>query len=171
MRHAEEPDLSRGFLGVGDHGERDGQALSVRGWQRAGALVALLRDADAGPGPLRTPRAIFAATDVGKSKRPQLTVQPVAAALGLKVDTRFGSEGDPQLLVRVAQASAGPVLVSWRHEHLPSLAATIAGDGVAPGEWPHGRYDRLWLLQRDGEGQPWRFADVPQRLLAGDADA
>ena len=35
-----------------------------------------------------------------------------------------------------------------------------------PQEWPDDRFDVVWTFTRDGTG--WRFAQVPQLLLAGD---
>ena len=44
IRHAEKPDATD--EGVTPHGAGDKESLIVRGWQRAGALVALRGDAD-----------------------------------------------------------------------------------------------------------------------------
>lgn len=167
LRHGEKPDAARGIAGVDERGSRDPLSLSVRGWQRAGALATLLATGARAEEGLATPRTLMAAVDPGRSSRPRLTVQVIAGALGLPVDTRFGSEGDPAALLRAAADFRGPVLVSWRHLGLPVLARAIAGEGVAPAAWPEDCYDRVWVLRR--EGKYWRCDNLPLRLLAGDA--
>ena len=37
-----------------------------------------------------------------------------------------------------------------------------------PRHWPDDRFDVVWVLDQAGDGAPWTFAQVPQRLLAGD---
>jgi broad specificity phosphatase PhoE len=51
LRHAEKPKGADGRHGFTPEGQEDGKSLSIRGWQRAGALAALLA-----PNPLLDPR-------------------------------------------------------------------------------------------------------------------
>ncbi|WP_192178418.1 hypothetical protein [Mesorhizobium amorphae] len=61
-----------------------------------------------------------------------------------------------------------PVLVSWQHESIPSLAAAIVGGaGIAPESWPDEDFDSIWVLQNDG-ADVWSFAHQSQALLDGD---
>lgn len=167
IRHAEEPDAQAGIRGVDERGAPDADALSVRGWQRAGALVHLFAPASGWPSrpPLARPGALFAATDAGKSHRPLCTLRPLAQRLGLRVDTRFGSEGEPRALLDAVLACDAPVLVAWRHESMAEVARALAGEQVPPA-WDAGRYDLVWVLEPQESG--WRFTELPQRLLAGD---
>lgn len=168
IRHAEKPDRASGVRGVDEQGHEDEQALSVRGWQRAGALVRLFggHGSRGMVSPLAVPGAVFAATDAGRSRRPLCTVQPLARALGLRVDTRFGSEQDPAALLRALSDCGAPVLLCWRHQALGPLAQALAGPGRAPAQWDAARCDLVWVLRRQGD--TWGFSEVPQRLLDGD---
>src|SRR5262249_30645386 len=102
IRHAEKPAEKGPPFGIGADGEEDNESLIVRGWQRAGGLVALF----APPGGvlssphLSTPAVIYAspareeaphdAKDAGsKSKRPHQTVAPLAAKLNIPIDLSF----------------------------------------------------------------------------------
>lgn len=165
IRHAEEPDQAAGILGVDEKGRPDGEALSVRGWQRAGALARLFAPRGGmPPQPLARPASILAATDAGKSHRPLCTVLPLARLLGLRIDTRFGSEGEVAPLLDAVRASPGPVLLCWRHQAMGDIAQALCGG--APRTWDAARYDLVWVFERQGEG--WRFTELPQRLLHGD---
>lgn len=165
IRHAEEPDQAPGILGVDEQGRPDAESLSVRGWQRAGALARLFAPCGGQPPqPLARPASILAATDAGKSHRPLCTVLPLARLLGLQVDTRFGSEGEIAPLLDAVRASPGPVLLCWRHQALGGIAQALCGG--APRTWDAARYDLVWVFERQGEG--WRFTELPQRLLHGD---
>lgn len=76
IRHAEKPD--EGKDGVAADGSLDAESLTVRGWQRAGALIAFFCAQ-----PKMRPDAIFA-SGIGhgsKGKRPAETVTPLAAKL------------------------------------------------------------------------------------------
>lgn len=171
IRHAEEPSGAAGELGVDERGRRDPEALSVRGWQRAGALVRLFNPPGGHPAnePLARPVALYAATDAGKSRRPACTLQPLAQALGLTVNTRFGSERPLKSFIAELLASAGPVLVAWRHHALPELASALAGAQTTPPRWDPETFDRIWVLRRSDADAAWTFDDLPQRLLGGDA--
>lgn len=165
IRHAEEPDQAAGILGVDEQGRPDDEALSVRGWQRAGALARLFAPCNGlGPKLLAPPQTVFAATDAGKSCRPLYTVLPLARLLGLQVDTRFGSEGEVGPLLDAVRACRGPVLLCWRHQAMGGIAQVLCGG--APRTWDAARYDLVWVFERQGEA--WRFTELPQRLLHGD---
>jgi hypothetical protein len=165
IRHAEEPDKGAGILGVDEQGHPDADALSVRGWQRAGALVRLFVPLNGtGLKLLAPPAAVFAATDAGKSHRPWCTVQPLARLLGLTVDTRFGSEGEVAPLLSAALACRGPVLLCWRHQAMGAIAQALCGGPAR--RWDAARYDLVWVFERQGEA--WQFTQLPQRLLHGD---
>lgn len=72
IRHAEKPVTEQGILGVDELGNPDRRSLSVRGWQRAGALArffAPLHGAYA-HGTIERPDALFAASPRSKSERP-----------------------------------------------------------------------------------------------------
>ena len=171
IRHAEKP-TERGARGVDLDGVVDDEALSVRGWQRAGALVRFFRPLQEPEEPVvARPDHLFAikvdpAHDP-KSKRPKLTISPLARDLGVEVDQRF-AKGDEDALVASLMGLEGVVLVAWAHSKIAGIAKAINGgsDGI-PLEWPDERFDLVWVFDRRAEG--WVFRQVPQRLLAGDA--
>src|ERR1700741_2498800 len=110
IRHAERP---TGDGGVMQDGTANPEALTARGWQRANALVQLFVPPDGhftNPD-LATPRTIFA-SGIGhhsKSLRPQQTVTPLAAKLGLSINTNF-LKGDESALAQAATTNGGIVL-------------------------------------------------------------
>jgi hypothetical protein len=167
IRHAEKPDKQAGISGVTEAGMADKDELTVKGWQRAGALVrffnpsrpAILRAEVAVPG------AIFAAppTDDNPSKRPLHTVTPLATDLGLKIRTDFALHQEKDL-VAAALGAATAVLICWHHERIPRLAA---GLGVEIEAWPDEVFDRVLVFDRAGDG--WTLSVVQQHLLPGDS--
>jgi broad specificity phosphatase PhoE len=170
IRHAEKPD---GDAGVGPDGAADTESLTVRGWQRSGALVGLFAPAGghfASPS-LATPQKIFA-SGIGhhsNSNRPQQTVTPLAAKLGLTIDTSHLKE-DEAALAQAAAVAGGNVLIAWEHERIPDIARAIVGDSAPiPQPWPDDRFDIVWVFDRDpGTSGTWSFSQTPQSLLAGD---
>lgn len=174
MRHAEKPNADIGCQGIDELGRHDPQALSVRGWQRAGALVRLLAPADVAHAVLPRPTALYATAPSRRhpSRRPALTLQPLATELDLPINQSCGADDEPAAVAQALLAEAGVILVSWRHDALPSLARALAvataPDLVAqiPPDWPDDRFDLLWLLDR--RGGAWRFRQQPQLLLPGD---
>lgn len=174
IRHAEEPDSANDSVGVTQDGSVDPRSLSVRGWTRAGALVTLFdpRDADGNPLPTRTqlgrPTTIFA-PDPGKnrSRRSLETVTPLAAALNVRIDTRF-TPSETKQAADALHASGGQVLVAWKHEQIADIISHLADVSPAAPAWPDGRYDLIYILTRTGGG--WRFVRAPQMLLAGDRE-
>jgi hypothetical protein len=164
VRHAEKPADDR--HGVRPNGEHDRHSLSVAGWTRAGALVALFAPQRGEPtAGLARPAAIHASGHGGGgSRRPVQTVTPLADRLGLDVHHHLliGQEAE---LAGELTAHRGPALVAWHHEAIPALVRAI-GPAECPKAWPDDRYDVVWTLTADGSR--WRFAQVPQLLLAGD---
>jgi hypothetical protein len=172
IRHAEKPDDPPPNFGVDEAGRQNQDELAVRGWQRAGALAGLLSThvAQSRDPALAAPQAIFATAAVhhSRSLRPQHTVGPLAALLGIMPDVDFGV-GDEADLVSAAKAAPGVVLIAWHHEKIPAVANALVGDATTcPQEWPIERFDMIWVFDRNA-GQPsWSFFQVPQLLLAGD---
>jgi hypothetical protein len=172
IRHAEKhydggPD--RGVCIDGFHTKHE---LTVRGWQRAGALVRFFAPVDGAPRveAISTPRSIFAsaATPKSPSLRAQRTVEPLAAALGIEIDRRH-AEGEETAVAAAALSASGPVLIAWHHTHIATLAEAIAGPGLGcPRQWPEDRFDVVWVLDQDDADGPWRFSQVAQCLFAHD---
>lgn len=172
IRHAEKPTDGRG--GIDSAGRRDERSLSVPGWSRAGALAPYFASpSDRGQGSsLSRPEHVFAAraTAMHPSTRPRDTVQPLAEVLGLSVDERWSDEDPVERVAELLRKFEVPVLVCWRHDHLPALTRAILKEAGIPEAWPADRFDLTWIVRRDADR--WTFVQVPQLLLAGDrADA
>lgn len=173
IRHAEKPLGDGPPLGVDADGNQDRESLTPRGWQRAGALVGLFtRDpASSSRSPvLLTPTHLFASLVAAgsSSRRPRETLDPLAARLGLAIDTRFPKSGVSEL-ARAALATDGVPLIAWEHHLIPSLATAILGqrEGI-PSMWPDDRYDVIWIFEPSAEGGDYTFRQATQLLLAGD---
>lgn len=178
IRHSERPSPAHG-RGVSLSGDKDDRSLTVRGWQRAGALARFfvpLGGAFAHPA-LATPEALFAckAGPKAQSLRPQHTLLPIAELLQIKLNCDY-FEDDITALVEKASASPGPALISWKHDGLPKIANAILGNAsTAPQSWPLSRVDVVWVFDRRSKGSDasgggaWTFTQIPQLLLAGDS--
>ena len=172
IRHAEKPIAGVAAQGVNADGVPDPESLTPRGWQRAGALVALFSGKSAGAtgSVLPIPTHLFA-SQVGvhsSSQRPRQTLQPLGDRLGLTIDDRFLKEELAQLAHGVL-AIEGVVLISWEHHLIPSLANMLIGDTTtAPQVWPDDRFDVVWLIESRVGDRPAVFRQIPQVLLAGD---
>ena len=167
IRHAEKPVDST--AGVSEDGSTDKHSLIVRGWQRAGALVAFFAK-PAQPG-IAVPATIFASTttddpsvpsEEAKSLRPQETVAPTAAKLGIAVNATVAVGNEPAL-IGLLQASSGVCLVAWEHKHIPIIAGGFVEN---PPPWGD-RFDAVWVLDRQAGGQ-YALTVVNQDLLVGD---
>ena len=149
------------------------EALTVIGWQRAGALVGLFAPpgGDFADPHLATPQAIYASGGAhhSASLRSRQTVTPLAAKLALPLNTAF-PKGNEAALVQAAKTIGGVVLIAWEHEAIPAIAQLILGgsQGV-PQSWPGERFDLVWVFDRPVGNGIWSFTQVPQRLLAGDS--
>jgi len=172
IRHAEKHQHGIG-KGVTEDGRPSRHELTVRGWQRAVALVHLFTPGGAASrnSPLQPPRSIFAseATKQSPSLRAIHTAAPLAAALGIEVNHDY-AEGEEAALAAVVHAVPSPVLIVWHHGHISKLARKIAGDQLdCPSHWPDHRFDIVWILERsDRHAGAWSFSQVAQRLFPDD---
>ena len=158
IRHAEKPP-----------DEAKSPDLNDLGKKRAAALPGLFQKAAGRPDPLPVPDVVFAARDSAKSRRPSQTVAPLAAELRLKINAEFEDDEETTKLAKelLTRKYAGKtVLVSWRHTNIPVLAKALGAGG--PLTWDDHVYDRVWKVTYDAQGIA-TLADLPQRLLPGDA--
>jgi broad specificity phosphatase PhoE len=172
LRHAEKPSQSPPPYGVTDEGERESESLTVRGWQRAGALAALLAPTDGNfPDPaLAEPQILYASKPKKRngSRRSLETITPLAEKLATRVNTNFDKDEAVEM-IEEAFLCEGVVLVSWQHDFIPEIANHILGDTTtAPQDWPEDRFDMIWVFDRDPESGRYDFKQVPQNLLMGD---
>lgn len=174
IRHAEK--ASDGESGVHLSGTDDKHSLSVRGWQRAGALVPLFVTSDRPRLDDRLPQpatliAEFAdapGSEEKKSKREEQTLHPIAAMLGIQPDFSYG-KGQESEAAAAARQAPGPVLIAWEHKNLFKLAAQLSSQPM-PAEWPQDRYDVVLLFHPAADGTGYTMQQVPQLLLSGDLD-
>lgn len=172
IRHGEKPSESGAPFGVDQHGKGDVHALSVRGWQRAGALTGLFKLArgEMYPG-LSTPGAIYATApnSDSHSTREYNTAQPLAEAISVSVNTEFPHGHERQLALHIAEQGQA-VLVVWHHGEIPRAigAFVIENETELPSEWPRDRFDLIWVLTKVAGAQTYRFSAVNQNLLSGD---
>jgi broad specificity phosphatase PhoE len=167
IRHAEKPSGDGRLVGVDEAGFLDANELTVRGWQRAGALVRFFAGFDSGP-PVLPGHLVAAAPDAQHtSKRCISTLLPLAGHCGLVVATPF-QVGAEDRLAAYLDGLHGLVVVAWEHKRLPALARLMAANAQdVPLEWPEDRFDLVWLLVPEASGGR-RFAQLPQLLLGGD---
>lgn len=181
IRHAEKPTADASSpLGITAAGQPDSKSLTVRGWQRAGALAQLFSQpsllADAHYSALAQPARLFASA-VGQgstSQRPAETLTPLADRLGLSVEQPY-LKTQTDLLGQMLGAAARQggkqevVLVAWEHGLIPDLARAITGQpDLIPAIWPAERFDLIWVLEWQAGSQQFSLTPVNQRLLSGD---
>ncbi len=158
IRHAEKP--ANGQMGVSSCGQMDEKSLSVRGWQRTGALAAAVDRL------FPAPKHLFASHS--SSNRPRETLIPLAEKLGLEINLNYG-KGDERELALAARGRHGIVLISWQHEYMKAVATAILGnDRRIPRTWPQDRFDLIWSFELDSSSGLYLFTQVPQLLLKGD---
>jgi broad specificity phosphatase PhoE len=173
IRHAEKPE------------GKTSPHLSKRGLERAGALHELFESSAKRKHPFARPDFLFATHNTIASKRPRETVAPLAKKLGLKLNHEFRNhmmkltkeeakakgKGIADLAREILgnKRYAGKVvLICWHHGTIPELAKSLGATG-SPEKWRGKKvYDRVWQITYDDKGKA-TFADLPQRLLPGDA--
>ena len=134
IRHADKPEA--------------GDGLSPAGEARARACVAYFKDFKLD--------AIFAAADSRNSRRPRLTVEPLAKALGLPIDTRYKDKECQRLADDLRAHRAGnAILICWHHGTMSGLLQAMGADPAAllpGGHWPEDEYRWVIVLRYDAEG-------------------
>ncbi|KAM3498504.1 hypothetical protein MY10362_008175 [Beauveria mimosiformis] len=126
------------------HGEKpadDGNGLSAQGLQRAQCLRTVFgasSDYDIGYILAQTPKSS------GKRQRPLDTVKPLAADLGLSVDTSCDRD-DPKCVKKAVQnyEGDGNILICWEHKALTDLAEELGADNVK--DYPSDHFDLIWV--------------------------
>lgn len=188
IRHGEKPTIKhQPPFGVTLDGEEDWESLTVRGWLRASGLARLFNpvkgafpnDALARPTSIyasapREPGVALPQDEDSKSKRPSQTITPLAQQLNVKPILDFGKGQEARLAKRVL-ARNGVVLISWQHEAICDIAhALVSGaepKAAIPTIWPGERFDIVWIFDPPARDKNrWKFTQVPQLLLPGDAD-
>ena len=172
IRHAEKPSNDSPDEGVTQEGERDKESLTVKGWQRAGALAALFAPAHSSfhhPS-LAVPQFLYASKPIRRngSRRPVETITPLAEKLAIRTNTHFSKLESDQMLEEVFLCD-GVVLICWQYEFIPKIANYILGNNkTTPQHWPEDRFDMVWVFDKDSASTRYSFKQVPQNLLMGD---
>jgi hypothetical protein len=160
IRHAEKPD--------------SGNTLAPAGELRARAYVHYFQTFTLDSAPCK-PDSLFAATDSKNSHRPRLTLQPLATALGIKLDTRFEDKQPEALASELRSGSHGShILICWHHGEIPALLRAFGADPaqlLPGGQWPPQTFDWLIELRYDHEGRliPSETRRINENLLPGDS--
>lgn len=172
IRHAEKPAIDGTDVGVDEFGQPHAKALSVRGWERAGALVRFFapQRGQNHASNIATPHAIYAAAarNADDSDRPRQTVGPLARALDIEVRLAFHKSQADELVSELMSADFGIALVCWEHRVLPDIAARLCPTKQVPNQWPDDRFDMVWILDRKARG--FVFSQTAQLLLPRDTD-
>lgn len=180
IRHAERPDNPSLGPGVTAQGQTDPLSLTVRGWERAGAL-AMLFDSDCRNADFPRPDVVFAANphapqtvDNLVSKRPHQTIMPLCQKLGTTPIIDYGL-GDEVALLNAARQKSGVVLICWEHFRiiaglLPAFEKIQRFTGF-PTKWDDARYDVALRFDRPRHNAPWSYRQIFPNLLAGDTNA
>jgi hypothetical protein len=146
------------------HGEKDGgNGLSYAGKMRAECLAG--RYADAGV------TNLFAFDDK-PTTRPVDTMQPLAAKLGIRVDTQFKRDDLAELALHILSLPTRSLsIVCWEHDRLHTLAEEL---GVAKKDipddlmnFPVDSYDKQWSIYY-GSGKAASIVEERQHCTFGD---
>jgi hypothetical protein len=160
IRHAEKPE--------------EGHCLSVKGWQRAAALVPfflceLSDECGNRQRGFARPMAIYAQTPTkeNKSLRPVQTVRMLAQAL--KVEVKGFAHVDFGQMVKEIQTTSAyegqTVLICWEHHGNEDIARAFGVE--EPPKWHGSSFDRIWVItSKDGKA---KLRDMPQQLMYGDS--
>ena len=142
IRHAEKPEA--------------GDGLTPAGSARANAYVKYFMDFKLHGEPLKLD-AVFASADSRNSRRPRLTVEPLAHALGLPVNTTYKDKDFLSLATAMQTSERGKhVLVCWHHGTMAEMLGALGADPaklLPGGQWPADAYDWVIALRYDQAGR------------------
>lgn len=141
IRHAEKPESRRD--------------LSDAGRRHAGAYVKYFSQFELDSKPLKID-ALFAAADSKNSRRPRLTLEPLAHALNLPIQAPFNDKNPKALAAELKREPHGKcLLICWHHGEMADLLRALGAspEALLPGgKWPASHYDWLLELRYDPEG-------------------
>ena len=178
IRHAEKPPGNPPPHGINAKGDHDEESLTVLGWQRAGALALFFAPSAClfQKPEIATPATVYASQIIkgNGSERPQETVTPLIDKLGSNVKVKFNyAKGQEKEVANSAQARNGVVLICWEHHNISKITRRFPisknNTTPVPSEWPDDRIDLVWVFDLDSGSGGYRFTQIPQLLLAGDA--
>jgi hypothetical protein len=158
IRHAEEPSK--------------GDGLSSRGTARAQGYVEYFKNFTIDGKPLKIDY-LFAASDSSNSRRPRLTLEPIAQALGISIDSQFKSKDFLKLAHKIESLPQDSnVLICWHHSDIPNLLGALGADAekVLPnGKWPGKVYGWLIQLRYNEKGNLFDSKRIKEHLFQNDA--
>jgi hypothetical protein len=152
IRHAEEPS--------------DGRDLSSRGNSRAQAYVDYFKNLKIDGQPLKL-SYLFAAKDTENSRRPRLTLEPLAQQLGLTINDRFKDKQTSELADQVRQLRGADILICWRHSEIPGLLRALGADPktlLHDGKWPGHVFGWMIYLRFDQDGNLLESKRIKEHL-------
>ena len=163
---AEDPGRPLGDAGPGldEHGEVNSSSLTIRGWQRAGALAGSRLCRSLPPGGDEV-SVLVPQYEHPRNHRAYQTVDAVAQNLGSEPES-ICDAGDVDGLFASVMAHRGTVVVCWEHDALARFCRHLAP--VVPEKWPEGRFDVVWRFTPAAEIGAFAWEQVSQRLLPGD---
>ena len=172
MRHGEKP-VAHGVapFGVTADGVQCVHSLTPRGWQRAGALIALFLVKNGRPSELPMPTNLVAPDygDATFKHRSYQTLLPLSVRLAtpIQIPADVGSE---EKAARKLLAMSGSVLVCWEHGRLSRIAEQLPlkSSDQLPDSWDDDRFDLLWWFSLSHSTDEYSFTLVHQELLSGD---
>ncbi|MGY5776535.1 histidine phosphatase family protein [Rhizobium sp. LEGMi135b] len=168
IRHAERPTDDGKDQGVRLDGTPNENFLTVRGWQRAGALVRLFcpLGTSSGQSAIERPTSLYAAhpDDKHRSHRTRSTLQPLADLLGFTVNMDH-ARGEEAELAEAIRHQDGVVLIAWEHKAIHEIVTALTQSAINAPVWPDDRFDMIFVLTPDSA---WRLVQMPQQLLGGD---
>jgi hypothetical protein len=175
-KHEQVPPDDKDGPGFDVHGHENRHSLTIRGWQRAGALAAtdlcrqLAGEHVVKPATFLVPQYLDEGTpcDDTAIHRPYQTVLQLARKTNAWPTSVGPADNTDRLHEHIATYS-GTVVVCWEHKQLQKLRGLLVGDR-APTAWPDEAFDLIWRFHRaagDAKGT-YRFDELEQKLLSTD---
>lgn len=140
-------------------GKKSDTGLSPAGTARADRLATYI------PQSFGKPDFLLAAATSKRSRRPVETLEPLAAALRLAIESEF-DDSDVKKLVRALRDDPSyrgkRGVISWRHSDIPRLVSALgAADDVLP-DWHEDDYTTIVVIDyRDGHPPAARRLTMP----------
>ncbi|HEY3410657.1 MAG TPA: hypothetical protein VGK53_21010 [Propionicimonas sp.] len=179
IRHAEKPgDPGVTAAGVDEAGQPNVASLTPRGWQRAGALVALFDRDAAAPDAVGPRPTVLISPDYGADSAQHRTVEtitPLSRRLGVPI-TEPQAKGSETALAQgtIMGLTDADLLVCWEHHHIPAIVAalgSVARLAALPPlaiSWPDDEYSGILVFTRTDTGG-YDCRSVHEHILDGDA--